>query len=138
MAVAMMSSLSQRNGLVAKVQKQTGVRAVARTRTVTKAISDVNLIVGGSTIGALILGRSLLPVHRAYLAKAGLPKQNGVTHVDAGDKRSAEVSFAAKSNDPAGFTIIDVLAWGALGHAAAFYLLATNSLSAAGVDRTPF
>ena len=48
MAVAMMSSLSQRNGLVAKVQKQTGVKAVARTRTVTKAISDVNLIVGGA------------------------------------------------------------------------------------------
>jgi hypothetical protein len=43
MACAMMSSVSQRSGLVAKVQKQTGVKAVARTRTVTKALSDVRI-----------------------------------------------------------------------------------------------
>jgi photosystem I subunit V len=36
---------------------------------------------------------------------------------------------------PAGFTIVDVMAWGALGHAAAFYLLATASLNA---KVTPF
>jgi photosystem I reaction center subunit V len=30
-----------------------------------------------------------------------------------------------KTNDPAGFTIVDVLAWGALGHAIAFFILAT-------------
>lgn len=40
-----------------------------------------------------------------------------------------------KTNDPAGFTIVDVMAWGALGHAAAFYLLATHSLQ---VPRIPF
>lgn len=34
---------------------------------------------------------------------------------------------------PAGFTIVDVMAWGALGHAAAFYLLATSSLTASPV-----
>lgn len=40
-----------------------------------------------------------------------------------------------QTNDPAGFTVVDVMAWGALGHAAAFYLLATHSLQ---VDRIPF
>ena len=38
-----------------------------------------------------------------------------------------------KTNDPAGFTLVDVMAWGALGHAAAFYLLATSSLSKAPI-----
>ena len=70
-----------------------------------------------------------LPYHRASLARAGMPKQNGVTHLAAGDIRSEEAAFILKTNDPAGFTLVDVFAWGALGHAAAFYLLATSSLT---------
>ena len=37
-------------------------------------------------------------------------------------------SFLLTSNDPAGFNVIDVLAWGALGHALGYFILATNSL----------
>lgn len=84
------------------------------------------------TIGALALGRFVfLPFHRASLAKAGMPKQNGETHYSAGDRLAEEASFVLKTNDPAGFTIVDVAAWGALGHAAAYYLLATHSIDKA-------
>lgn len=55
-----------------------------------------------------------LPYHRASLAKAGMPKQNGETHAAAGDIRSQEASFVLKTNDPAGFTIVDVR-WARLG-----------------------
>lgn len=97
---------------------------MARTRIVTSAISDTNLIVGGATVAALALGRFVvLPYHRASLAKAGIPKQNGVSHFEAGDRLAEEVTFLTNTNDPAGFTIVDVFAWGALGHAAAFYIL---------------
>lgn len=100
------------------------MKPVARTRLVTKAISDTNLIVGGCTVAALALGRFVfLPAHRAALAKAGMPKQNGVTHFEAGDRLAEEMSGLLKTNDPAGFNIVDVFAWGALGHAAAFYIL---------------
>jgi photosystem I subunit V len=32
-----------------------------------------------------------------------------------------------KSNDPVGFNLVDVLAWGSLGHIVAYYILATSS-----------
>ncbi|KAG2644150.1 hypothetical protein PVAP13_2KG409700 [Panicum virgatum] len=37
--------------------------------------------------------------------------------------------FAAllKSNDPVGFNLVDLLAWGSLGHIVAYYILATSS-----------
>lgn len=57
-----------------------------------------------------------------------MPKQNGVTHFDAGDRLAEEVTFFTKTNDPAGFSLVDVMAWGALGHAAGFYILATSSI----------
>lgn len=63
-----------------------------------------------------------LPFHRASLAKAGLPKQNDQTHLEAGDRLAQEVSFLS-SNDPAGFNLVDVMAWGAIGHALGFYIL---------------
>jgi photosystem I subunit V len=107
---------------------------MARSRMVTKALSDTNLIIGGATIGALALGRFVvLPYHRRELAKAGMPTQNGQTHFQAGDRLAEEVSFITNTNDPAGFTIVDVMAWGALGHAAGFYLLATSSLEKAPI-----
>lgn len=34
--------------------------------------------------------------------------QNGVTHEDAGDSRAAEVSSVLKSNDPEGFSVVEV------------------------------
>lgn len=99
-------------------------------RVTTKAISDVNLVVGGATVASLALGRFVfLPFHRASLAKAGMPKQNGQTHMQAGDRLAEEVTFFTNTNDPAGFSLVDVMAWGALGHAAAFYILATSSLA---------
>lgn len=102
----------------------------ATRRVTTKAISDVNLVVGGATVASLALGRFVfLPFHRASLAKAGLPKQNGQTHMQAGDRLAEEVTFFTNTNDPAGFSLVDVMAWGALGHAAAFYILATSSLA---------
>ena len=36
--------------------------------------------------------------------------QNGVTHEDAGDSRAAEVSSVLKSNDPDGFSVVEVRA----------------------------
>ena len=42
----------------------------------------------------------VLPFHRAYLAKAGLPKQNGQTHAEAGDLRSQELSLVTKVGGP--------------------------------------
>lgn len=37
-------------------------------------------------------------------------------------------TFLLSSNDPSGFNLIDVLAYGALGHAFGYFILATNSL----------
>ena len=57
----------------------------------------------GCTFGALALGRFVfLPYHRSALAKAGMPKQNDMTHLQAGDIRAEEASFVLKTNDPAG------------------------------------
>ena len=49
MALAAQSKicLNQRSALAVKVQSQTSVRPVARSRVTTKAISDVNMVVGG-------------------------------------------------------------------------------------------
>ena len=38
-------------------------------------------------------------------------------------------TFLLSSNDPSGFNLIDVLAYGALGHAFGYFILATNSLT---------
>ncbi|KAJ7569194.1 hypothetical protein O6H91_01G065900 [Diphasiastrum complanatum] len=99
--------------------------ARSKARTTCAATS---LIITLSTGGLLFLGRFVfLPFQRAQVAKAGLPQQNGVTHFEAGDSRAQEVVSLLKTNDPAGFTIVDVLAWGALGHAIGFFILATSS-----------
>ena len=86
------------------------------------------LIITLSNGALLFLGRFVfLPFQRSQVKKAGLPVQNGVTHFEAGDGRAAEASGFLKTGDPAGFTLVDVLAWGALGHAVAFFILATAS-----------
>lgn len=46
-----------------------------------------------------------------------------------------EASFIQQSNDPSGFNVVDLLAYGSLGHALGFLLLACNSL---GTKPIPF
>jgi hypothetical protein len=71
--------------------RSAAVRAPLRTRQVTRALSEVNVAIGGATFAALALGRFVfLPFHRKSLSKAGLPVQNGIAHAEAGD-RLAEV-----------------------------------------------
>ena len=69
---------------------------------------------------------------KGALQKQGLPVQNGQTHFDAGDNRAMEQEgvVTASLNDPAGFSIVDVLSWGSLGHALGFAIavLYNNSL----------
>jgi hypothetical protein len=49
---------------------------------------------------------------------------------------SQDASFIGTTNDPAGFTIIDTLGWGALGHAVGFaFLGALSSVSPAHTHR---
>ncbi|KAI5065734.1 hypothetical protein GOP47_0020429, partial [Adiantum capillus-veneris] len=86
------------------------------------------LVISITTGSLLFLGRFVfLPFQRKNVASQGLPVQNGITHFEAGDSRAAEVSSLLQTKDPAGFTLIDVLGWGALGHAIAFSILATAS-----------
>mmetsp|Transcript_23829 Transcript_23829/g.52052 ORF Transcript_23829/g.52052 Transcript_23829/m.52052 type:complete len:141 (-) Transcript_23829:74-496(-) len=95
---------------------------------VTKAFDDVNLTISACNATMLFLGRfAFLPYQRAQIAKAGLPVQNGETYEAAGDKYAKEASFLTATNDPAGFSLIDVMAWGSLGHALGFFALATGS-----------
>ncbi|KAH7435582.1 hypothetical protein KP509_06G070700 [Ceratopteris richardii] len=97
----------------------------ARTRC---DVLSAPVIISASTASLLFLGRFVfLPFQRKNVANQGLPTQNGVTHFEAGDSRAAEVTAFLQTKDPAGFTLVDVLAWGALGHAVAFFILATAS-----------
>ncbi|KAJ1378542.1 Photosystem I PsaG/PsaK protein, partial [Sesbania bispinosa] len=50
-----------------------------------------------------------------------------VTHFEAADTRAKEYVSLLKSNDPVGFNLVDVLAWGSIGHIVAYYILATTS-----------
>jgi len=89
--------------------------------------TDSQLVISGANAVMLGLGRFVfLPYQRDRVASAGLPKQNGMTHLEAGDRLAAEASFLQTTNDPAGFNLVDVMAWGALGHALGFAILAVN------------
>ncbi|KAH8951540.1 hypothetical protein BDL97_09G033200 [Sphagnum fallax] len=102
--------------------------AVAKSVANTTCGLDTPVVISLSTGALLFLGRFVfLPFQRDNVARQGLPEQNGETHYEAGDVRAQEVVSLLKTNDPAGFTIIDVLAWGALGHAIAFFILATSN-----------
>ncbi len=78
----------------------------------------------------LTLHLGALTKYKADLGFAlqGLPQQNGESNFDAGDRLAEavdgsdkfptwlyflvqEASFALKTNDPAGFNIVDVFAW---------------------------
>ncbi|WMV33776.1 hypothetical protein MTR67_027161 [Solanum verrucosum] len=52
------------------------------------------------------------------------PSQNGISHIEAGDVRAKKYISLLKSNDPLGFNIVDVLAWGSI---VVYYILATSS-----------
>lgn len=71
----------------------------------------------GATIAALSLGRFVfLPFHRASLAKAGLPTQNGQTHLAAGDSRAEEARCVLRSVSAAGCVrVLSLLAGWLLG-----------------------
>ncbi|KAF5796324.1 putative photosystem I PsaG/PsaK protein [Helianthus annuus] len=93
-----------------------------------KAELNTSLVISLSTGLSLFLGRFVFfNFQRENVAKQGLPEQNGVTHFEAGDKRAKEYVSLLKSNDPVGFNIVDVLAWGSIGHIVAYYILATSS-----------
>lgn len=100
--------------------------AIAKSSGKVTCEANTALTITLSTGALLFLGRFVfLPFQRDNVSRQGLPVQNGVTHFDAGDSRAQEVTSFLKTNDPAGFTIVDVLAWGALGHAVGFFILAT-------------
>ncbi|CAI9088110.1 OLC1v1022355C1 [Oldenlandia corymbosa var. corymbosa] len=92
-----------------------------------KAELSAPLVISLSTGLSLFLGRFVFfNFQRENVAKQ-VPEQNGITHFEAGDKRAKEYVSLLKSNDPVGFNIVDVLAWGSIGHVVAYYILATTS-----------
>ncbi|KAI3974295.1 hypothetical protein MKX01_030964 [Papaver californicum] len=95
---------------------------------VIKSELSPSLVISLSTGLSLFLGRFVFfNFQRENVAKQGLPEQNGMTHFEAGDSRAKEYVSLLKSNDPVGFNIVDVLAWGSIGHIVAYYILATSS-----------
>ncbi|XVE50961.1 hypothetical protein DITRI_Ditri01bG0204600 [Diplodiscus trichospermus] len=85
------------------------------------------VVISLSTGLSLFLGRFVFfNFQRENVAKQ-VPEQNGLTHFEAGDTRAKEYVSLLKSNDPVGFNIVDVLAWGSIGHIVAYYILATSS-----------
>ncbi|XP_068637916.1 photosystem I reaction center subunit V, chloroplastic-like [Aristolochia californica] len=100
----------------------------ARSKSSIKSELSAPLVISLSTGLSLFLGRFVFfNFQRENLAKQGLPEQNGKTHFEAGDVRAKEYVGLLQSNDPVGFNIVDVLAWGSIGHIVAYYILATSS-----------
>eukprot|EP00232_Nephroselmis_pyriformis_P026836 CAMPEP_0182866058 /NCGR_PEP_ID=MMETSP0034_2-20130328/8012_1 /TAXON_ID=156128 /ORGANISM="Nephroselmis pyriformis, Strain CCMP717" /LENGTH=145 /DNA_ID=CAMNT_0024998381 /DNA_START=45 /DNA_END=482 /DNA_ORIENTATION=- len=127
-------ALKPKTALQSKVNKTVAAArpmAVTRRQVTTAAFpTDANIIISGANASLLFLGRFVfLPYQRKSVEKAGLPVQDGKSHFDAGDARAAEMSSLFKTGDPAGFNIVDVMAWGSLGHAIGFAAVAalTNS-----------
>ncbi|DBA86127.1 TPA: hypothetical protein ACH3X1_005642 [Trebouxia sp. C0004] len=132
--------LQQRSAFAPRVQiKSRTLRASTRSpRQVTRALSDTNLIISGATAVSLALGRFVfLDFQRDNANRQGLPVQNGVPYAEAGDKLSEEASFLKGTNDPAGFNLIDVFAWGAIGHVLGYAALAIISLNTIGINPAP-
>lgn len=98
------------------------------TRQVVRAAFETQLVMSAANATCLALGRwAFLPFQRQCIERAGLPTQNGETHAEAGDFRAQEAAFITSTNDPAGFTLVDVLMWGSVGHVLGFIVLATNA-----------
>ena len=113
-----------------KVQKSLAVRsapgAVAMKRTTT-AFSDVQLVISGCNALALSLGRFVFLLHSREDLRPGPGSQNGESHFAAGDARAEEAASVFATNDPAGFTIVDLLMWGSIDHAVGYSALASQS-----------
>ncbi|EHA8592441.1 photosystem I reaction center subunit V, chloroplastic [Cocos nucifera] len=104
------------------------VRPSAKPGLAVRAELNPSLVISLSTGLSLFLGRFVFfNFQRENVAKQGLPEQNGKTHFEAGDTRAKEFEALLKSNDPVGFNVVDVLAWGSIGHIVAYYILATSS-----------
>ncbi|KAJ6802467.1 photosystem I reaction center subunit V [Iris pallida] len=107
---------------------RTAPPARARRFGITRAALEPSVVISLSTGLSLFLGRFVFfNFQRENVAKQGLPEQNGKSHFEAGDSRAKEYVGILKSNDPVGFNIVDVLAWGSIGHIVAYYILATSS-----------
>jgi len=78
----------------------------------------------------LTLGRFVfLDTLREANKREGRPTMpDGKTYEEAGDPLAAEATWALATNDPAGFSPVDVLIWGSLGHIMGYTILALNSL----------
>jgi photosystem I subunit V len=99
----------------------------ARRSVAARAALEPSVVISLSTGLSLVLGRFVFfNFQRENVAKQ-VPAQNGKTHFEAGDVRAKEFAGILKSNDPVGFNIVDVLAWGSIGHIVAYYILATTS-----------
>lgn len=102
-------------------------RRAAPKRSAVRAELNPSLVISLSTGLSLFLGRFVFfNFQRENVAKQ-VPEQNGISHFEAGDLRAKEYVSLLKSNDPVGFNIVDVLAWGSIGHIVAYYILATSS-----------
>ncbi|KAL2923289.1 Photosystem I reaction center subunit V chloroplastic [Bienertia sinuspersici] len=103
-------------------------KSISSRRMICRAELNPSIVISLSTGLSLFLGRFVFfNFQRENVAKQGLPEQNGMTHFEAGDTRAKEYVSLLKSNDPVGFNIVDVLAWGSIGHIVAYYILATAS-----------
>ncbi|CAN1125258.1 Photosystem I reaction center subunit V, chloroplastic [Linum perenne] len=121
------SFLRQGQGSNSSVAR-TSFQSRRRNMVAVKAELNPSLVISLSTGLSLFLGRFVFfNFQRENVAKQGLPEQNGKTHFEAGDSRAKEYVSLLKSNDPVGFNIVDVLAWGSIGHIVAYYILATTS-----------
>merc|ERR1711933_150162 len=118
-----------------------GLRTRGRTaggRKVTQALSDTQFIMSACNAAMLSIGRfGFLPYQRRKIAESGLPEQNGEDHFSAGDNLAKDVGPAFGTKDPAGFNLIDVMAWGSLGHVLGYACLAAKNAAELGVTVVP-
>ncbi|KAI8472717.1 MAG: photosystem I reaction center subunit V [Monoraphidium minutum] len=116
----------------ATISRSTAGRPALAARTSRRSVvsvraMDTNLAVSAATAASLIVGRfAFLPFQRRTQDKSQAvgPKTTGSTYFDA---LQQDASFITTTGDPAGFTIIDTMGWGALGHAVAFAFLGASS-----------
>ncbi|WVY99699.1 hypothetical protein V8G54_025769 [Vigna mungo] len=140
MAASASSMISTSAALSATIQKHhlvkpsnvcfQGLRPLTRSTASARVSTSKRVPRGNGVVKAELnsaLGRFVFfNFQRENVAKQ-VPEQNGLTHFEAGDTRAKEYVSLLKSNDPVGFNIVDVLAWGSIGHVVAYYILATTS-----------
>ncbi|KAG2448127.1 hypothetical protein HYH02_006712 [Chlamydomonas schloesseri] len=126
-----MQTLATRPSL--RASARVAPRRAPRVAVVTKAALDPQIVISGSTAAFLAIGRFVFLGYQRREANFDStvgPKTTGATYFD--DLQKNSTIFA--TNDPAGFNIIDVAGWGALGHAVGFAVLAVNSLQGANLS----